>query len=131
MTYSEWENSVLERAIGHWGQEAQLIKCVEELAELQAAIARLINYTNGKGGDGREILENLEKERADVTCMLAQLDIILGDNSETDEEVIRSLAKRLGMPVPVAFDNPAWLEAFDRLGPAEEEACEACMVHLD
>ena len=62
-------NDQLEEIIKYFGKEKQIIKCVEELSELQKELCKSVN---GKGN-----LDNIIEEIADVEIMLKQLKIIL------------------------------------------------------
>ena len=61
-------NNQLEEIIKYFGKEKQIIKCVEELSELQKELCKSVN---GKGN-----LDNIIEEIADVEIMLKQLKII-------------------------------------------------------
>lgn len=87
---AEREGKILEDAINTWGAKAQIVKAMEELAELIQALSRrlLCMYLNAPGGNAA--LENVREEMADVSIMLAQLELIFGD---TTEEEIRKLLR--------------------------------------
>jgi len=57
-----------KKFLDKWGQNAQLLLCVEECSELIQAITK---FVNGRGGDG-----NIIKEMADVDIMIEQLKFI-------------------------------------------------------
>lgn len=87
---AEREGKILEDAINTWGAKAQIVKAMEEMAELIQALSRrlLCMYLNAPGGNAA--LENVREEMADVSIMLAQLELIFGD---TTEEEIRKLLR--------------------------------------
>ena len=58
------------RACAHYGRDAQIAKCAEELRELAV---ELEDHLDGMGD-----LDRINEERADVAIMLYQLDTLLG-----------------------------------------------------
>lgn len=60
----------LAKALRHYGREAQMLKAVEELAELQV---ELLHHLGGRGDQSR-----LCSETADVLIMAGQLRLMLG-----------------------------------------------------
>lgn len=87
---AEREGKILEDAINTWGTKAQIVKAMEEMAELIQALSRrlLCMYLNAPGGNAA--LENVREEMADVSIVLNQLELIFGD---TTEEEIRKLLR--------------------------------------
>lgn len=87
---AEREGKILEDAINTWGAKAQIVKAMEEMAELIQALSRrlLCMYLNAPSGNAA--LENVREEMADVSIMLNQLELIYGD---TTEEEIRKLLR--------------------------------------
>lgn len=61
---------LLEQAIDHFGPENQIIKALEELGELSAALARFLN------DDG--MMLDIVEELADCQIMLGQMNYIFG-----------------------------------------------------
>jgi NTP pyrophosphatase (non-canonical NTP hydrolase) len=83
---------IAERALRHYGREAQLTKTVEELGELIVAISK---HQNGLGNPARII-----EETADVLSMLAQVILIfLPEKPELMQQVVdgrmEAIARRL------------------------------------
>ena len=76
----------LKEILEHYGPEAQVVKTMEELAELQAELARLLI----KQGD----IEKTKSEMADVLIMVNQLKIILDVPDEDLENWIRYKVER-------------------------------------
>ena len=72
-------NDQLEEIIKYFGKEKQIIKCVEELSELQKELCKSVN---GKGN-----LDNIIEEIADVEIMLKQIKIILKIKCDDIEKV--------------------------------------------
>jgi NTP pyrophosphatase (non-canonical NTP hydrolase) len=54
-----------EKILNHYGQESQILKTIEELGELTTALSRSLN--------GREDIDNIAEEIADVEIMLEQM----------------------------------------------------------
>lgn len=81
-TVSEVKKS--DKILKFYGNEHQLIKAVEEMGELQMAIAK---YLNGEK-------HNIEEEIADVTVMMLQLTIGL-DTEKIDQMVMTKLDRQL------------------------------------
>lgn len=71
----------LEEILRHYSTEAQIVKSIEELAELQAELARLLI----KQGD----VKKTTSEIADVLIMVNQLTIILDITPEDLENWIK------------------------------------------
>lgn len=71
----------LEEILRHYSPEAQIVKSIEELAELQAELARLLI----KQGD----VKKTTSEIADVLIMVNQLTIILDITPEELENWIK------------------------------------------
>ena len=63
--------SVCLKAIQKWGEETQLMVAVEEMAELTKEISK--HYR------GENNLDAISEEMADVYIMLAQMEIMLGN----------------------------------------------------
>ena len=76
--------ALYEEAVEHFGEKAQLLQTVEEMAELAKALLKYIRYKDFGHGDLGDILECINEERADVSIMLNQLQVIFGDNSEDE-----------------------------------------------
>lgn len=89
------ETRILNKAIETYGVEVQLIMTFEEMAELTQAICKNLR--------GRDNLNNVVEEIADVEIMLAQVKMIFEiEQWEIDRQkkakLIR-LAERLNIPV--------------------------------
>lgn len=84
-------NSIIDKAIHTWGEDAQLNCAVEELAELIQAIT--------KHKRGYDNYENIVEEIADVRIMIEQLikicDIKEQEIQEVEEYKLKRLQKRL------------------------------------
>lgn len=75
---------VAEKAVEHFGPRAQIIKAIEEMGELSAALARGLNNIG--------TVEAVIEEIADVTIMMRQLRFIYGPE-RVDAEIERKLAR--------------------------------------
>ena len=84
---SQREAEILEGAIAKFGVGAQVVKAIEELAELTTELAR---YLTGQGKK-----EAIREELADAFVMLNQLELIFGDVSEIEIAKLERLAKRI------------------------------------
>lgn len=91
---AENEGKILETAIGRWGVEKQVDKCIEEMAELTK---ELLKYRLVKDEDAEERLHRILEEIADVQIMINQMQLIYGDASDWEEYKLQKLAKRLGI----------------------------------
>ena len=87
---AQQEVAIMEAAIGRYGKEAQMLKATEELGELTRAIARVLLW-----GAGKEELQNLKEEMADVSIMLSQLELMFGDVSNIEEYKLLRLKARM------------------------------------
>lgn len=76
-------NEILKKAIDTYGKDKQLDMVIEEMSELTKEIC--------KHKRGRQNLENIAEEIADVEIMLQQLRLITGvqENSIQDYRVIK------------------------------------------
>jgi len=79
MTYE----NVMRMATRQWGDKAQLLKTIEELGELQAAIAKYLLFKSNKNQATNEWLEgeliaNMIEEYVDVEIMVDQGKVIFG-----------------------------------------------------
>lgn len=81
------EMAIYEAAVQRFGEQAQILIAVEEMAELTKALLKYIRY-----GGAREVLDSIAEERADVEIMLNQLHVIFGDNSEWECKKLDRLA---------------------------------------
>lgn len=81
---------VYTNALIQYGDRKQMVKCVEELAECQQAICKIIL--------GGENFDHLAEEVADATIMLEQMRLMFNINDRVceymDEKVLR-LDRRL------------------------------------
>lgn len=92
----EREARILERAIRTFGTRAQILVAVEEMAELQQALLKLIRCEDFGQGTKEDALRAVSGERADVSIMLNQLDLIFGDNTDTEIAKLERLEKLVG-----------------------------------
>lgn len=85
---------ILVDAIKTFGEDVQIIKAIEEMAELTKALCKL--RTNPPGPELRAIRENAIEEIGDVQIMLDQLRLIIDcDTTETEEQKLKRLAQRV------------------------------------
>ena len=77
----------LWQIIAHYGYRNQKEKAVEELGELQRALARDLQ--------GKQERKTIAEEMADCYIMLAQLQLIYGNRPEVQEEIARKIARTL------------------------------------
>lgn len=84
------EKYLYEKALAHYGPEAQIKMLYEEMAELQLAVCK-----HGRGADN---LDNIAEEIADVGIMLDQMRLLFNVETRSraikDEKVAR-LAERM------------------------------------
>ena len=71
---------ILAAAIERYGDGAQLVKCCEELGELQAAICKLFDKSTGFEPDTEHVVEEI----ADVEIMIEQVRMILDVDPELE-----------------------------------------------
>ncbi len=80
------EEEILKKAIHKWGKHAQLLMVLEEMSELQKEILKNINR-------GKENLNEIIDETADVEIMLDQLKYIFGIHDQVAEHIPLKLEK--------------------------------------
>lgn len=91
----EREAAILEAAIAKHGTVPQVIVAIEEQAELIVAICKFLRHTLCGQYEKTAVLAAMSEERADVSIMLNQLDLIFGDNVEKEIEKLERLEKRV------------------------------------
>ena len=74
-------NQIMERAVDTFGHCHQIIKAIEEMAELQKEICKYLNET----GIDQERMDNISQEIADVEIMLEQLKIIFSNQERVED----------------------------------------------
>lgn len=87
-----WQMNLYERAIGRWGDKAQVLKAIEELGELAVELSRWLNSYDPADG---HLLSHIREELADVCIMSDQLQLIFGDVSEWEMQKLERLERRL------------------------------------
>lgn len=81
----------LRTIVDHYGADAQKLKCIEELTELQEIIIKDIN----KGSCPVE-LDEIYSEVADAIIMLLQIQLIYKlDSNCTEAEIDRKLCRQI------------------------------------
>ncbi|MEG1562859.1 MAG: hypothetical protein RR365_03910 [Bacteroides sp.] len=83
-TPEQREMALYEGAVGKFGAHAQILMVVEEMSELTKALLKYIRHEDFGQGNVEDVLQSIAEERADVGIMLAQLDVIFGDNSDME-----------------------------------------------
>lgn len=89
MTYEEREKVYLN-ALVHFGDRKQMVKCLEELAECQQAIAKVVL--------GGENFDHMAEEVADAIIMLEQMRMLFNIGEKVSAYIdakVRRLDKRL------------------------------------
>ncbi len=81
-----FDKKLLKKAIDVWGKHAQLLALLEEISELQKEILKNINR-------GKENLNELIDETADVEIMLEQLKYIFDIEQAVEERIPVKLEK--------------------------------------
>ena len=80
------ERSLLNKCIDKWGKNAQLLMVLEEMSELQKEILKNINR-------GKENIDAIIDETADVEIMLEQLKYIYGIHKAVEDRIPLKLEK--------------------------------------
>ena len=84
------DRKILRKAIDTYGTEAQMMQCIEEMAELIQAINKYFRAsTQFKWA---EAYDSVVEEIADVQIMLEQMRIVFGDKSD-DEQITAKLGR--------------------------------------
>ena len=84
------EKYIFEKALAHYGPEAQIKMLYEEMAELQLAVCK-----HGRGADN---IDNIAEELADVGIMLDQMRLLFNVETRSREirlEKVARLAERM------------------------------------
>lgn len=79
--FTQLHQEVMDRAIIVWGERQQVIKAVEEMAELSQALCKWLNLdVQVRGGvNPGKVLSSIHEELADASIMLSQLRAIFPD----------------------------------------------------
>lgn len=104
-TPEQWEMNLYETAVEKFGRKAQILMAVEEMSELSKALLKFIRFEDFGQGRKEDVLKSVDEERADVSIMLNQLDVIFGDNSEMECRKLDHLVEILGKSVAEAEDG--------------------------
>lgn len=93
------DKSVLKVTISHYGEQRQVVKAIEELAELQKELSKFIGgCMDGSFVNNTDVRDRtvglVTAEMADVYVMLEQLQMIFG-NKTAVEAIIESKVTRL------------------------------------
>ncbi|OPZ65918.1 MAG: hypothetical protein BWY85_00277 [Firmicutes bacterium ADurb.Bin506] len=81
-TPEQQEMALYEKAVEKFGERAQVLMAVEEMSELTKALLKYTRNTDFGHGNRNDILKSIAEERADVSIMLNQLEVIFGDNTD-------------------------------------------------
>lgn len=88
MTPEQKEMALYENAVQKFGEIPQIDQAIEEMAELTVALNKYKRFLLSKemqpSSKRDEIINRIAEERADVSIMLCQLDVIFGDNSDAE-----------------------------------------------
>lgn len=85
MTTMETQN-LYTRAIERYGEGAQIMKAIEEFAELTQALCKASTVTGDTDpGQIAEICEHLSEEMADAQIMWQQLLLIFGNSADVSD----------------------------------------------
>lgn len=88
---------ILHKAIGCYGEAAQVDICVEEMSELTKALLKW----RRSGTNADELLHNIREEIADVQIMLDQMRMIYGSTADEETFKLERLEKRLDGSAPL------------------------------
>lgn len=83
------------RAIERYGVGAQVMKAIEEFAELTQALCRASTAEGQPEARVAEIADNLSEEMADALIMWEQLLLIFGNSEDVSEWLERKKARLL------------------------------------
>ena len=91
------QREVLKLAIEIYGEENQIDKCIEEMAELIKALLKLRRVDPDDKKEIEKRICDIEEETADVAIMIAQLEMIFdaGRIQSAANKKIERLAQRL------------------------------------
>ena len=88
MTPEQKEMALYEAAVNKFGVIPQIDQAIEEMAELTVALNKYKRRIRSEDIISQEaddaIMQHVAEERADVSIMLSQLDVIFGDNSDME-----------------------------------------------
>lgn len=95
ITPEQAEMALYESAAELFGRRELLLRAAEGMAELSAALMRLVRAEDSGRGDGPALREETARARAGASLLLNQLDVLLGDNSEAELDSLQRLAEEM------------------------------------
>ena len=84
------DRKILRKAIDTYGTEAQMMQCIEEMAELIQAINKYFRANTDE--EMAKAYVSVIEEISDVQIMLEQMRIVFGDKS-VDEQITAKLGR--------------------------------------
>lgn len=93
--YTPEEIEIMTRAIYHYGGDAQTMKAVEELSELQQALCKYLCTKSAPAAEWQQKINNIVEEIADVEIMLQQIRLIFNIREGHVENIKNSKLGRL------------------------------------
>ena len=84
------DRKILRKAIDTYGTEAQMMQCIEEMAELIQAINKYFRANTNE--EMAKAYISVIEEISDVQIMLEQMRIVFGDKS-VDEQITTKLGR--------------------------------------
>lgn len=84
------EARILESAIKVWGKNNAIVRAMEGLAELSAWLSKYLRY-----GDNPAVLDAVSLEIAKTNISLNTLQLIFGDDPETEIKILESMERRV------------------------------------
>ena len=82
-----------EKKLKRYGYTAQMIKVVEELAELQQAVCKLVIHAV-TGDTPKPLIDDIIEETADVEIMMYQLKAMLGIAEDVKRQIEHKMEVR-------------------------------------
>ena len=84
------DRKILQNAIDTYGTKAQMMQCIEEMAELIQAINKY--FRSSTQFKWAEAYDSVVEEIADVQIMLEQMRLLFGDKA-VDEQITAKLGR--------------------------------------
>lgn len=95
ITPEQAEMALYEGAVEIFGRRELLRRAAQGMAELCAALIKLLHAEVSGREDGPALREETARTRAGASLLLNQLDVLLGDNSEAELDCLQRLAEQL------------------------------------
>ena len=87
------EYCICKRAVDHYGDVHQTMKCIEEMSELTKALIKRMDYELEKDYAKQILQDAVDEEMADVEIMLEQMKVIFRNRDQVEKQKVKKLER--------------------------------------